>query len=204
MNRADAPAAGAESRQEWRPGPEDKSRVHQVLGEIFRQAANLPHPCFTAQTITGVFWVAHLWYARENPDYLTLWPLIRRPWGAELTGAEHFLAALVEDGVALVEARDRGPFQQLTYRGTGKPVAPEAPARVKEAVAKALRFVMEFPLVMPMPWAAGWPAVLSRVWRETPDGEEMNVHLDLIPENVYREQQQTLEAALKGCEDLFT
>ena len=43
----------------------------------------------------------------------------------------------------------------------------------------------------------------SRSWNNTPNGEEMSIYTDLIPDDVYEQRKQELAELKKAYDDLF-
>jgi hypothetical protein len=48
-----------------------------------------------------------------------------------------------------------------------------------------------------------WSHVFSRSWNRTPNGEELDIYTDLIPDDIYEERKALLEEAKEGYDDLF-
>jgi len=184
-----------------RAGPPDRREAKRVILEILRQAGSGPEKGrgLSAVGLAHAFWSAHLYHARKNGGYLTDWPLVRTPWGADIQGGAALLRELIQDGLVAAGQEEFGPFPVTTYAHTGKPFAPEAAPEMAEAVRQALGT----PPVAHTPACWAWWAVLSRAWRTTPDGAEMDIYLDLIPDDLYEERRGLLEDMKEGCGDLF-
>jgi hypothetical protein len=197
------PAAPAHGRARDRapPRPPDRQKAKLVVLGILQAA-----PCgLTSQGITSAFWLAHLYYAKHNPGYLTDWPLLRSPGGADLRDGTDLLRELEEENLVVVGHEDLGPIPLAVYRRTEKQVD-ALPAGAAEAIERASRFLQDEQAACRCPggraWA--WLVPLSRAWRTTPDGQELDVYLDLIPEDVYHKQGRILKDVQKGLEDLFS
>jgi hypothetical protein len=181
-------------------GRADRRLTERVILEILKQlTSGKPTPLpIGRDTLDYVFWLAHLYYAKSHPGYLTTWPLVRTRWGVEIKDAGALLRNLAEEELVRVEQVERGPFLVTVYSATGKDSAVELPAGGVEAIQKAVSLGPVFP-----PNGCDWPAAVSRAWRATPDGEEMDIYLDLIPEDLYQERRHQLEGLKETLGDLF-
>jgi hypothetical protein len=146
-----------------------------------------------------LFWFTHLYDAKSHPGYLTNWPLIRVRWGVEIKDASALLAELVAEEVVEVNQVERGPFPVTVYHATDKDGASGLPEEAAGAIRQA--FNSDLP-TWPFSW--GWPGVSSRAWRSTAEGEEMDIYLDLIPEDQYEEQRRQLEGLRESLGELFS
>ena len=171
-------------------GGTDKRLAKRVLLEILRQVPDQKPGArgLDRESLTEVFWSAHLYYAKGNPGYLTNWPLVRSRWGVEIKDASALLAELVEEEFVRVEQVEFGPFPVTVFCSTGKEDGAEMSGGAVQAIRQALN---EAPRVLP--FRSGWPPLYSRTWRNTPEGEEMDIYLDLIPEDLYAERRRELE-----------
>jgi hypothetical protein len=147
--------------------------------------------------LTRCFWFAHLYYAKNNPGYLTGWPLIRTEAGVEIRGASALLTKLVEEGLVQTEQGECGPFPVTLYLPTEKELALDLPAAASDAIRRAVSDPG------PLPHFSGWPAPFSRAWRTTPNGEELDIYLDLIPEELYQERRRQLEGLKDALGELI-
>jgi hypothetical protein len=177
----------------------EKRLVQQVILEILTQAGTKQVPGLGREFLALTFWLAHLYYAKSHPGYLTTWPLVRTSWGVEIRGASALLRELVEEEFVRVEQRECGPFPVTVYLSTGKKQESELPPAAVEAIRRAASENHVCPTFFP-----AWPVPLSRAWRATPDGEEMDIYLDLIPEDEYEERRRQLESLKDDLGDLFS
>jgi hypothetical protein len=185
------------------PGKTSQPQVQRVLVEILRQAvaAQVTPRGLTRSALTHYFWLAHLYYAKSNPGYLTDWTLVRSPtpFGLEIREAAVLLRELAEEGFVQTEQAEYGPFPVTIYIPTNKDFAPELPSPAVQAIGDAIR---SFPgLLSPF---STWPFHLSRAWAVTPEGGELDIYLDLIPEDLYEERRGQLEGLKDALGDLFS
>jgi hypothetical protein len=96
-----------------------------------------------------------------------------------------------------VEQKEQGPFPVVVYFSTGKRADAELPAGAGEAIQQAFKSDS-----LSLPFFPGWMPLSSRVWRDTPDGEEMDIYLDLIPEGLYEERRRQLEGLREALGEL--
>jgi hypothetical protein len=172
------------------PGGTDKRLAKRVVLEILRQAPDQKGKPqgLDRESLAAIFWAAHLYCAKGNPGYLTNWPLVRSRWGVEIRDGSALLAELVEEGLVRVEQVECGPFPVAIYCPTGKEDGAEMSGAAVEAIRRALNETASL-----LPSRCGWPPLYSRTWRNTPEGEEMDIYLDLIPEDLYAERRRELE-----------
>ena len=177
----------------------DSERASLVLVEILRQlTSGNSYPLVGRAELTQLFWLAHLYYARRGRGYLTAWPFIRTPNGFEIHKGVSLVEGLVRQGLAGVKEEEFGPLPRTLYFWTGKALAPDLAEQAVEAIRQALAF---FHANRNLPW--GWYRAHSRAWEKTPDGEEVDIYLDLIPDRVYEEETRMLQELDAGLKDLF-
>jgi hypothetical protein len=79
---------------------QDKHLAKQVISEIVRlcpwKTQGNEVVGLGREPINRLFWLAHLYYVKNNPGYLTAWPFIRRPWGVQILDDVVLLRELVE------------------------------------------------------------------------------------------------------------
>jgi hypothetical protein len=200
----DAPAS-APVQSNGAPGLPDRLGARAVLWAIVQQSAphNSEKLVLGRDSLVWLFWLAHLYYARKNPGYLTAWPLIRKPWGAEVLELDAILKELIEDGLVRAEQVDCGPMPLMSYVCTGKPLDFELRPQVLDAVREAHSFFTADKAPGAL-WNQPFPLSFSRAWRITPDGEELNIYLDLIPDDAYEDGRRMLEELTRGLEGVFS
>jgi hypothetical protein len=185
------------------PKKTDRRLAGRVILEILRQAPSEgPNATpLTREALALFFWFAHLYYAKSHPGYLTNWPLVRIRWGIEIKGLSALLADLVEEECVGVNQLERGPFSVTVYHATDKDKEGDSELS-EEAVGAIQRAVNGDSPTRPFFW--GWPGVCSRAWQNTPEGEEMDIYLDLIPEDQYEERRRQLEGLRESLGELFS
>jgi hypothetical protein len=177
----------------------DAEAARGVIVEILRQQLDQKESRLSRDDINHVFWLAHLHFARENRGFLTTWPILRIADGVEVFKVDAILTELVDDGLVEVEVIDAGPIPLSRYTCTAAGAARRLPDPASAAVSQALASMKDL-------CCRGYfrrHGSVSRAWRTTPEGEEMNIYIDLIPDDVYQARQRTLEEMTASSKDLF-
>jgi hypothetical protein len=182
-------------------GLPDPTPAKGVVLETLREAGSEQNRGLSKDVLTSVFWLAHLYYAKRHRGYLTEWSLIRTPYGAEIKDRGAILQELIRDGLVATESSEVGPFPCTLYGCTGKRFVSDLPAGATEAIRDALRFLLAHQ--SPWPSFGGWWVAFSRAWRSTAVGAEIDIYLDLIPDEEYEEQRRQLEGLKAGLADIF-
>lgn len=157
----------------------------KIIVEIIRQAGHL-----TGTTkLHAVFYLAHLFYARESPGFLTYWPIVRTPSGPGIDEGDELLDELVKTGVLGLDSEMVGPHEATRYQLAGKELpGGQLASEALSAITKAVDFVKA--------WTTSQLSDLthdySRSWKETPDGRELNIYIDVIPDQEFYKRQKQL------------
>ena len=95
----------------------DMDRAKQVLVELIRAAGGE----WTGKTrLYKAYYLAHLYYAETEPDYLTNWPVVKMPYGPGIECGDELLNQLVLAGVLVRKHTAVGPYTATAYRLTEK------------------------------------------------------------------------------------
>jgi len=165
----------------------DKERAKLIIVEIIRQAGGVLE---NKTNLFKAFWQAHLEFAKSRPGYLSTWPIARMPNGPGIDNFDLLLGELMAEGVLETDQIQKGEFEAFIFALTGQapagePLSPEA----VEAVKKGVAFVEGKTATQ----ISKVSHELSRSWNEAKDGEELNIYLDLIPDEEYQEQKAKME-----------
>jgi hypothetical protein len=163
----------------------DKERAKAIIVEIIRQADGR----FRNKTnLFKAFWQAHVVYAQSHLTSLSDWPIVRMPRGPGINRFDALLGELMQEGIVETEQVQQGNFTGFVFHllpDTPSTLSPEEVAAVKAAVAsvdgKTANHVSESSHEQ------------SRAWQLAADGDELDVFLDVIPEDEYREREQRLK-----------
>ncbi len=203
--RPDAPGPGpAEGGAIEALEEKDRRLAECVILEILRHAVDPTErrPGVSRRSITYYFWLAHLYYAKSNPGYLTGWPLVRTAAGMEIQCAWALLRELVEDGLVKTEHAESGPFPITLYVPTRKEFVPALSPRAVEAIRQAIH--TKDHLCGCWNWSWGWPGPIPRAWSAAAEGGEIDIYLDLIPEEEYEQRRHEMKGLKEALEDLFS
>jgi hypothetical protein len=174
----------------------NKERAERVILEIIRQAGGN----IGKTNLFNSFWIAHLYYFKAARGYLTDWPIVQMPHGPGIDRADELVRELIARGSITGSHIPCGPYTEITYQLTGKPIGDDLPAEAIQAIQTALQDVQQ-------PRHNGtvstWSHDFSRSWKTTPNGLELDIYSDLIPDDVYEERQRQLVQMKKDLEDLF-
>lgn len=174
----------------------DRERAKNVIVEIIRQAGGE----LTATTrLYKAFYFAHLYYAEAAPGYLSDWPIVKMPNGPGIHSCGGVIAELVEAGTLATEHVPVGPFQAVRYRFTGKdlPGDPLSDEAVR-AIQRAVQLVEDKSTTE----LSDMTHEFSRSWNLAEHGEEMNIYIDLIPDDEYETREENLGRIRKSLEGL--
>jgi hypothetical protein len=172
-----------------------RERAKKVILEILRQAGGQ----LGKTKIFKAFWIAHLYYSKKARGYLTDWPIVRMPKGPGIDEGDALLVELLHSGDIKRSYEPRGPFTEINCRLTKQLRASDLTAAAVRAIKSAVDDVKKH--------TAGsiseWSHEFSRSWNTTPDGEELDIYTDLIPDDTYEERRQELLSLKKAYKKWF-
>ena len=166
----------------------DKNRAMRIIAEIVRQTGGQLRGW---TRLYKAFYFAHLYYAELAPGYLSDWPIVKMPHGPGIDRGAELIAELKQAGVIATEHVQEGPFQSVRFQLSradlpGEPLSDEA----TDAIRQAVQLVQER--------TAGDLSEMthefSRSWNSAQQGEELNIYIDLIPEDEYDARDKSLES----------
>jgi hypothetical protein len=155
----------------------DNERAKQIIFELIRQNGG----SFTKKTnLFKAFWHAHLKYAEKNSGVLSDWPIVRMPNGPGIEGFDRLIGQLMESGLLNVDdGEERGPYAGILFEVT--PAGMTLDSSLESAELEAIRAGVEE--VLGKTAAQVSQESHQRAWNEAKDGHEMNVYLDLSPDD---------------------
>jgi len=173
-----------------------KEQAKAVIAEIVRQSVN--DELKGKVRLYKAFYLAHLYYAVDNSDYLTEWPIVRMPMGPGIDGFPDLIEELVDDKV-LTEREDReGPFKTNVYCFVSASV-PELNETQKAAVKKAVGFISD----KTGSQLSDITHEYSRSWTESNNGEELRIYFDLLDDDEYDECRKNSEIVKSAMNDVW-
>jgi hypothetical protein len=175
--------------------PANDVRAKRIIWEILRQAGGE----LSKAKLFKAFWLAHLYYCKMARGYLSDWPIVRLPTGPGIDRADRLLLELAEAGHVVQNHVPRGPFVEISCQTTTKVMSGELPGEAVAAIQAAVDDVKKHSAEE----ISEWSHEFSRSWRNTPNGSELDIYSDLIPDDVYEERKQELAEMKKAYEGLF-
>ncbi|MGD9856350.1 MAG: hypothetical protein AB7U20_15500 [Planctomycetaceae bacterium] len=170
----------------------DKERAKAIIVEIIRQAGGR----FRNKTnLFKAFWRAHVAYAESHLTPLSDWPIVRMPMGPGIDRFDALLGELLLDGAVEVEQVQHGDFVGFVFH-----LLPGAPESLTPDEIEAVKIGVAAVDGKPANQVSDDSHDHSRSWQLAKDGEELDVFLDVIPEEEYREREQRLYDMLSVLE----
>jgi Protein of unknown function (DUF4065) len=173
----------------------DREKAKRLILEIIRQSGG----GLGKTQLFKAFWLSHLYYAKTARGFLTDWRIVRMPHGPGIDEADDLLQELVQSGFITQTHEAKGPYTQIHCSITGKEIDEKFSTEAIQAIQAAVGDVKG--------QSAGsisqWSHEFSRSWNNTPNGTELDIYADLIPDDVYNERRKKLTKMKKVYEDLF-
>ncbi len=177
----------------------DSERATRVILELIRQA--------DGDSIEGktrlfkAFYFAHLYYALDNSDYLTEWPIVRMPNGPGIDNFDELMAQLVSDKLIEIQPCMTGPYKSSRYVATSlankqAELSPPEIAAINKAVGyvtgKSCTDLSEI------------THEHSKTWNDGKNGEELPIYLDLLSDSDYKAAKDTVDQAGQALHDAWS
>ena len=172
----------------------DKGQAKKVIAEILRQAGGE----LGKTKLYKAFWLAHLFYCKSTRGYLTDWPIVRLPKGPGINNGDRLLAEMEQAGTVRVEHVPKGPFTEICCK-----LIAASPDDLPEAAIAAIASAINELKDHTADSISALSHEQSRSWATTPNGHELDIYSDLIPDDVYAERQRELQSLKKAYESLF-
>jgi hypothetical protein len=158
-----------------------RTTAQQVILELIRCANG---EWVGKKKLFKAFYIAHLYYAEEQPGLLTDWPIVRMPEGPGIDNSGKLFGELVQQGLLAIDVVHEGPFPDYHYKLTAKASESSLPEDARGAIKEAVDFAA--------PRSAEELTQItherSRAWRETKDGDILDIYIDTIPEDEYEQE----------------
>ena len=172
---------------------QDKEVAKTIIIEIVRQAGGVLD---NKTNLYRAFYYAHLHFADKRGYYLSTWPIVKMPYGPGIESFDLLLGELMAEKQIECVPCERGECQGFCFRVLPETYRSSLPIGAEEAIAYALKKVEGKSATR----VSEQSHLDSRSWREASNGEELNIYLDLLDENEYRNRQESaaeIAAALK-------
>ena len=157
----------------------DRELAKELIVEIIRQAGgaiDLKTAVFKA------FYHAHIKFAKDQPGYLSAWPIVRMPRGPGIHRFDKLVLALVAEkrvSISTVPCGKHRGFRYTVDGDSGHRVS--LPAGAVQAIAYGVAQVQGKTARQ----ISRESHDVSRAWREANDGEELNIYLDSLDDAEY-------------------
>jgi hypothetical protein len=169
----------------------EQDRAALVVYEIVRQNGG------TFQNKTNLFkafWKAHLNYTRKHGGYLTGWPIVRMPNGPGIGDFDIVLGKLLSEGLIRCEEATVGQFAAFVFE-ISKDSSPPFSLTANEI--EAIREAVQETANKSATSVSKESHDASRTWRDAKDGDELNIYLDLVPDEQYADRKRQMDATVK-------
>jgi|SRR5579864_352698 len=175
---------------------EERNRAKQIILQILRQAGG----SLGKTKLFKAFWLAHLFYAKKSTGYLSGWKIIRLPHGPGIDKGDDLILQLKRSGDISLSHEPKGPYTETVCQIVGQDSSQNLPAEAVEAIDSAVKIVAMHDSAAQI---SEWSHEVSRSWNTTPNGSELDLYSDLIPDDLYYERKQKLEELNEVYDDLF-
>lgn len=173
----------------------DRELAKAVILQILRQSKK----AVSRSGLYKIFWLAHLYYMNIAGSSLSAWPIVRVHNGPGIDKGDQLLRELIDCGAIHQEHAARGPFTEVLYQLTNTPIESE----IRDKAVEAIRLAVELVELHGLTWISELFHDFSRSWSSTPEGGELNIIIDLIPDGEYEEMKQVGQLWKKAYEELF-
>lgn len=176
---------------------EEKDRAKQIILHILKQAGG----SLGKTRLFKAFWLAHLYYAKNAPGYLSSWKIVRMPHGPGIDKGDELILQMKKSGIVAVEHKPSGPYTEMVCKLTEQSGLKDISEEATQAIKTAVNVVTE--LHGSVEQISEWSHEVLRSWGSTPNGEELDLYTDLIPDDDYLERQLNLKELNEFYDDLF-
>ncbi len=175
---------------------EEKDRAKQIILHILKQAGG----SLGKSKLFKAFWLAHLFYAKNAVGYLSGWKIVRLPHGPGIDKGDDLILHLKRSGDVVLEHEPKGPYTETVCKLVEQSRLKDLSEEAVKAIDTAVGVIKLHDSVTQI---SEWSHEVSRSWNSTPNGAELDIYSDLIPDDVYYERKLKLEELSKVYDDLF-
>lgn len=176
---------------------EERDLAKQVILQILKQ---VPGNTLGKTRLFKAFWLAHLFYAKNFPGYLSAWKIVRLPHGPGIDRGTELILELKKSGKIEISHEPKGPYTETVCTLVDQARTPDLPADAVKAIKDACDSVTSTETALQI---SDWSHEFSRSWNITPNGKELDIYGDLIPDDVYEERRLRLEELNEVYDNLF-
>lgn len=136
------------------------------------------------------FYLAHLFYWSKAKGTLTDYPVVHMPYGHGIDRGDDLLAVLQDEGWIESVSQLSGPYPETSYRlREGKRI--ELGAEEREAMRRAVEMVKK----MTATQLSQLIHEHSRSWRDAKEGDILDIYLDLLSDEDFNRNAESLAKA---------
>lgn len=136
------------------------------------------------------FYFAHLYYWESGCGTLTDYPIVRLPQGPGIDGGDELLTELEREGRIEITEQSNGPYREQVFSiSRSVELDPDDPRF--RAIEEAVKWIEG-------KTGAELSAITheySRSWRQSTDGDVLDIYSDLLSDSEYQRVQQALVEA---------
>jgi hypothetical protein len=171
-------------------GLSERDRAKQVICAIIDAAGGRVNGKLR---LYKAFYYAHLIYFQNGPGIvLTGYPIVKMPMGPGIDNATELLGEMQDDGMILIEARTNGEYDEFVFTLKGSnPISQESPEY--DAVKQAADIVKGKTAKQ----LSDETHTVSRSWRDAANGDELNIYVDPMSDDEFRQMKQTISNVKK-------
>ncbi|QYK49191.1 MAG: DUF4065 domain-containing protein [Phycisphaeraceae bacterium] len=144
-----------------------------------------------------VFYDAHLFYWKRHGRYLTSHPIVRMPNGPGIDQGEQIIRSMIAENTLKASQHPVGPYTEDVYVYCGDSI--ELDPNEVEAITSALNWVGDKTGVA----ISKESHDRSRTWRETPDGRELHIYLDVASDDETESLRSSVESVRRDLREVF-
>lgn len=172
----------------------DKERAKEVICAIVRHAGG----ALTNKTnLFKAFYHSHLIYAEQHPGYLSDWPIVRMPKGPGIDNFDTLAGELMIEGKLHLKTVSVGDFVAFQFQLTDSCGESLLEAEELNAIAEGTDRVLGKTATQVSDESH------LRSWHSTPNGQEMNIYIDSIPEEEYQENKKRMAPMIERLDEIL-
>jgi len=173
----------------------EKETAKQVILEIIRQAGGTLN---YKTSLFKAFYHAHLHFAENQPGYLSTWPIVRMSRGPGIDQFDVLIGELLAEGAIETQQIECGDYEGFQFR-IGKSTSRRnvLPPGAIDSIAYGVQQVKGKTAKQ----VSDESHAVSRAWRESRDGDELNIYTDLLGPAEYEDRKRRasqIAASLQG------
>ncbi len=175
---------------------DQREQAKQVICEIVAAAGG---KLVGKVRLHKAFYYAHLYYWQRGVGVLTSYPVVRLPFGPAIDNGPGLVSQLVREGKLRLSQQPNGPYKETVFE-LAQPfqIDPNSPRyqAIEEEAAELVRSKTAVEL-------SEETHLYSRSWRESENGEELDIYLDLLDDFEYQRIQEGSQQSRELVDAVF-